>query len=114
MEGHAMKTPEEQTDATTEPADAPTNGVPRTPPAPSKPLLPMTEDEYNRKNERRHALIDKEFDGGLTAAEEQELALLEKVTSQYLDAAFPLPFEIIEKMKELARKDGISLDDFPK
>jgi hypothetical protein len=74
----------------------------------------MSKKEFEAKNKRRHELIDKEFDGGgLTEEEKEELARLEKETDQYLDAVFPLPFHIIEKMKELARKDGISLEGFP-
>jgi hypothetical protein len=114
VEGDAMKTPEEQAAATNAAADETTNGVP----VPSMPALksgpPFTKAEFEVKNARRHELIDKKYNGGgLTDEEGQELERLQKETGEYIDAIFPLPFEMIEKLKELARKDGISLEGFP-
>ena len=31
----------------------------------------------------------------------------------YLDQVFPLPFHLLDELKEAARKEGISLQDFP-
>jgi hypothetical protein len=112
-EDDAMKTPEELASATNAVADESVNGASQ-PPTPANGVPPMSQEVYDAKNKQRLALIKKKYHGGgLTTTETEELARLEKETDQYVAAIFPLSFEIFEKMKELARKDGISLEGYP-
>jgi hypothetical protein len=110
-----MKTPEEQAAETNTPAEETTNGVPQPPSAaPAPKVLPMSEEEFRAKNNRRHDLIWKEYDGGgLTEEEEKELERLQNETQRYVEALHPMSFAMIEEAKEIARRQGISLDDFP-
>jgi hypothetical protein len=61
-------------------------------------------------NERRLRLIDKDIDEGLSDAERTELDELEKKAEDYLNRVAPLPFEMIEKLKACAAKDGLRVD----
>jgi hypothetical protein len=119
-EDAAMKTPQEQLAASSTPADETTKGVHQAPAAPPKGEPPMSKKEFEAKNTRRLELIDKEFDGGeLTNEEERELAQLDEETDRYIDALYPLPFHMLEGLREIAIreglicKDGISLEGFP-
>jgi hypothetical protein len=106
-----MKTPEEQAAATNAPAEETTNGVPQPPAPPAPPVPPMSKEEFEAKNKRRHELINKEFDGGGLSQEEQgELTRLEEETDRYIDAIVPLPFHLLEEIKESFRWEGIDVD----
>lgn len=48
---------------------------------------------WQRFNDRRAVLIDKELDGGLTPHEQHELKELQAVADRYLDMFSPLPRE---------------------
>ncbi len=63
--------------------------------------------EWNEtRNARRCALIDKEIDGTLTAAERVELELLQKQALAYRDRIAPVPIEGARSLHDrlLARK----------
>lgn len=62
--------------------------------------------EFKVKNERRLELVDKEIDGTLTPAEEDELRRLEAEVDAYARANFPNRFEILERAEERARRLG--------
>ena len=65
---------------------------------------------WEQLNQRRLALIDKDIDHGLSAAETAELADLEKKAQQYLDATAPVSFEIINRLKQCAARDGLTVE----
>lgn len=71
-----------------------------------------TEGAWDRLNRRRLKLIDKDMEHGLSAVEKAELDELEKEAEDYVNRVAPLPFGMLEKLKECAAKDGfiISLD----
>jgi hypothetical protein len=50
------------------------------------------------KNARRFALIDKQFDGTLTATEAEELEGLQQEVDEYLDREAPLPLEAVRAL----------------
>jgi hypothetical protein len=106
VEGDTMKTPEEQAAATNTP-DETTNGISQPPAKPSKAAPLFSKNEFEAKNKRRLALIDKEFGSGLTKEEEQEMAQLETETNQYMDAVYPLPFHMLNELRETARREGL-------
>lgn len=63
----------------------------------------MTDEEFNKLNERRYDLIDKKYnDGGLTEAENIELEELQEKAGEYLDEIFDNL--TIEGLKELLKK----------
>jgi hypothetical protein len=62
-------------------------------------------------NKRRLELIEKEASVGLSEEEQSELETIQKVTGRYLNVVAPLPFEILERFEERARRAGIRLDD---
>src|SRR5579872_6192888 len=110
-----MKTPEEQSAATNAGADETTNGVPQPPVASPKAVPPMSKNEFEAKNKRRLELINKDFDGGgLNKEEQEELTRLEEETDRYIDAVFPLPFHLLEEIKESFRREGIDVDKLDK
>jgi hypothetical protein len=61
-------------------------------------------------NARRVHLINKEIAEGLSPSEKAELDDLQGQVERYLDARFPLPFHILDRLGELAAKDGIKID----
>ena len=69
-----------------------------------------SESTWEQLNQRRLALIDKDIDHGLSAAEAAELADLEKKAQQYLDATAPVSFEIISRLQECAARDGFTVE----
>lgn len=103
-----MKKPRKEPRATTSPPDATTNGVTQPPSVPAKKKPPMSKKEFESKNKRRLELLGKEFDGGeLTKEEEQELAELTKETERYVDAVYPLPFAMLDELRDIARREGL-------
>ncbi len=69
-----------------------------------------TEVPWEQLNERRLSLIDKDIDQGLSAAEQVELAELEKKAEEHFDKIAPLSFEIIDRLKECAARDGLTVE----
>jgi hypothetical protein len=60
-------------------------------------------------NHRRCDLVDKKFAGGLTAAEEMELAALTAGMRQFVDRVAPLPIEDVRRLhQELLEKAAAS------
>jgi hypothetical protein len=57
---------------------------------------------WTRKNQRRLHLIDRKYTGGLTSAEQAELACLQESLASHLDAVAPLPFDALERLEALA------------
>ncbi len=55
-------------------------------------------------NSRRLALIDKRYAGGLTTAEEAELAALQAKMDEHLEAIAPLPRRQLDALEEEVRK----------
>lgn len=55
-------------------------------------------------NKRRLALIEKKYAGGLTAAEDAELAALQAKMDEHLEGAAPVPLERLEALEEEVRK----------
>jgi hypothetical protein len=76
------------------------------------PINRIAEAHWEEINGRRLNLIDRDIEHGLSAAEKAELDELEKVAEDYVNRVAPLPFGMLEKLKECAAKDGfiISLD----
>jgi len=60
-------------------------------------------------NRHRLNLIDKEVDQELTVEEEAELHVLQQKADDYLDIVAPLPFEILDKLRECAQEDGLDV-----
>ncbi len=56
--------------------------------------------EWTRQNMRRVLLIKKQIRQGLTPREEEELDQLQSEMSRQLNAAFPLPFDELDKLEE--------------
>lgn len=52
---------------------------------------PMTREEFDVANRRRHELINANHRGRLTEDEKLELADLERMTAEYIDRVHPLP-----------------------
>jgi DNA-binding transcriptional ArsR family regulator len=65
--------------------------------------------EWEALNRRRLHLIDKEVEKGLTGPEEAELHILQGKADAYLDLIAPLPFEIFDRLRESAKKDGLDV-----
>jgi len=65
----------------------------------------VTKREFDQANKRRRDLIDKKFDGGLTADEEVELDRLQKQVMEHLDRKYP--HREIPHLEELEQKCGI-------
>lgn len=61
------------------------------------------------RNRRRVELIHKELEEGLDPAEEKELHGLQAEMSRYLDALMPLPFDLLEEIRDCARRDGLPI-----
>jgi len=81
--------------------------VPVPPKGSSTPL--SAEAWWERLNERRLRLIDKDIDQGLSAAERAELDGLEQKAEEYVNARFPVDFSVIEKLKRCAERDGFTV-----
>jgi hypothetical protein len=75
-------------------------------PEPKQSLF-SSEEERPSKNRRRAELIEKKFSTGLTATEDAELERLQEDMDRYLDATWPLPFDILEDIRECARREGL-------
>lgn len=60
---------------------------------------PFSKAVFEQKNQRRHALIQKQSASELTPAEVEELECLEVETTAYLDVAAPLPLDLLEQIK---------------
>ncbi len=69
-----------------------------------------TEAAWDRLNRRRLKLIDKDMEQGLSAAEKAELDELENKARDYVNRLFPLPFGMLEKLRECAAKDGFTVN----
>jgi hypothetical protein len=54
-------------------------------------------------------LIEKDIDQGLSVAEKAELDELEKKAEDYMDANAPVSFEMIDRLKECAARDGLAV-----
>jgi hypothetical protein len=76
-----------------------------------KKKLPFSKKVFEQKNARRHFLIHKHINTGLTPMEAEELERLEKETTEYVDVIAPFPVETLEQIKaalkeaEKARKE---------
>lgn len=51
-----------------------------------KVTIPQTKEEFEEINRRRHELIDKRFDVGLSRAEEVELTYIKERVRAYVNA----------------------------
>lgn len=60
---------------------------------------PFSKKVFAQKNARRHFLIDKRLNTGLTPMEAEELECLEKETTKYIDVIAPFPVETLESIK---------------
>ncbi len=69
-----------------------------------------TEALWVQLNQRRLGLIDKDIEHGLSTAEQAELDDLEKKAQEHLDANAPVSFEIIDRLKECAARDGLTVE----
>jgi hypothetical protein len=69
-----------------------------------------TEAPWEQVNRRRLDLIDKDIEHGLSAAEKAELDVLEKKAEDYTNANAPVCFEIIDRLKECAARDGLTVN----
>jgi len=58
--------------------------------------LPPKPDWSDQKNNRRHDLIEKKFDSGLTADEEAELTILQDELTAWRQHVAPLPLTILQ------------------
>lgn len=67
------------------------------------------ESTWEQLNERRLSLIEKDIEQGLSAAEKAELDELEKKAEDYMDANAPVSFEMIDRLKECAARDGLAI-----
>ncbi len=80
------------------------------PPAPPSNGAPDAATWTPECNRRRVELIDRKYAGGLTAAEETELAGLQTAMHRYIDAVAPLPIEgarrLHQELMEKAAKTG--------
>ncbi len=65
---------------------------------------------WQQLNQRRLTLIDKDMGRGLSPSEEKELEDLEKWAEDYMATAFPISFEIIDRLKECAERDGLIVE----
>jgi len=72
-------------------------------------LNPGEMSSWEDLNRRRLHLIDKEVDQGLTPNEEAELRVLQTKADAHLDIVAPLPFEIFDRLRECAKKDGLDV-----
>jgi hypothetical protein len=71
---------------------------------------PWTEE----RNQRRVALLDRKYDGGLSAAEEAELAMLQDALDRYIDQVAPLPLDELRHLQQqLLEKAGQATDADP-
>jgi hypothetical protein len=71
---------------------------------------PWTEE----RNQRRVALLDRKYDGGLSAAEEAELAMLQDALDRYIDQVAPLPLDELRRLQQqLLEKAGQATDADP-
>jgi hypothetical protein len=71
---------------------------------------PGEEASWEEPNQRRHNLIDKDMEEGLTPAEKAELHVLEEKAEEYLNDVDPQPFGIFQRLKECAAKDGLTVN----
>jgi hypothetical protein len=65
---------------------------------------PLSDAEWRVCNDRRIALIGKQFSLGLTPAEAAELQDLQAEADRRLHESAPLPFEHLERMEEYVRR----------
>jgi peptidoglycan hydrolase CwlO-like protein len=56
---------------------------------------------FKKNNKRRHTLLSKRFNEGLSSEEEQELEQLTKKCIEYMNKKNPLP---LDKIKELEQE----------
>jgi hypothetical protein len=68
-----------------------------------------SQSAWEHVNERRLSLIEKDIDQGLSVAEKAELDELEKKAEDYMDANAPVSFEMIDRLKECAARDGLAV-----
>ncbi len=66
------------------------------------------------RNARRLELLDQELKKGLTPTEAAELSLLQEECDRRLDALAPLPFDVLGRAKECARREGLLAPPSPK
>jgi hypothetical protein len=71
---------------------------------------PGEEASWEELNQRRHNLIDKDMQEGLTPGEEAELRVLEEKAEGYLDLVAAEPFDIFERLKQCAARDGLTVN----
>jgi hypothetical protein len=70
----------------------------------------LDERSWDELNLRRLDLIEKDIETGLTSVENAELDDLDQRADEHLNAVAPLNWEIFEKLKEVAAKDGITVN----
>jgi hypothetical protein len=74
---------------------------------PTAEFHPSDKAAFARLNQRRIALINKEFDQGLSDKEKAELEQLQAAMDRFLEENMPLPFDILEQAKECAKREGL-------
>jgi hypothetical protein len=69
---------------------------------------PDSENSWtDQKNERRCALIHKQFTAGISQAEDDELAQLQEELSAYRKQTVPLPYDAVDALRAaLAQPNG--------
>lgn len=65
---------------------------------------PVTAENLRAVRDRRAELVNRLIAETLTTAEDEELAALDRVHDRYVDAAFPLPFDVLERLEAEARR----------
>ncbi len=84
----------------------PWRGYGRTPRIPTRIAIPLRRKHHARpawtadKNQRRCALVDKEIDGTLSPAEEDELAQLQADMLAYRRHVAPLPLDDLRQLHQ--------------
>jgi type I restriction-modification system DNA methylase subunit len=71
----------------------------------SEPSLAWLED----RRTRRATLAKKMLDDTLSAEEDRELSELDRLLDHYGDVVAPLPFDLLERLENEARLDGVEL-----
>jgi hypothetical protein len=85
----------------------PIHPVPAEGTPPPADFHPSDEAAFARLNQRRIALIDKELEKGLSDKEKAELEQLQAAMDRFLEENMPLPFDILERAKECAKREGL-------
>jgi hypothetical protein len=66
--------------------------------------------EWESINERRSQLIDKEENEDLSGGEQDELDRIQRDTARYSNILAPLPFDVLERFEERARRLGLRFE----